>query len=421
MNPVLKTLQAGRLIRRPRLARPLVVCAALAMTLVPGMSMVRGAGLRAASPIVVGTSLPMTGPLGVFGPLVKLGYQQAVDDVNGEGGLNIGGSTRMVALHLLDDQSNPNTASAQARTLILRDNAIALLGSVTPPLNVPLSVVADQLKRPLVTSFVPVHAWLGGRPAGWHYAWDMFTDEVQQCDSHFQAANLVKTNRRVALFTDTEQDGIAMGGLCAQRAPAFGYKIVYHASFAVGTTDFSSQIAAAQAANAQVLIANPIPPDAITLWKQMKALGYRPSIAICEKGGDSAGFRQALGKLAEGTMAGNWWSASLGYPQTQRFVARYAKQLGGITPDLSIIVAAYSVARVLFDAMVAAQSTDPAAINAALARTHKTYPLGPIAFGPNHADPVLQVMDQWQGANTVQVWPTGKGAARIAAPPPGLE
>lgn len=421
MNPVLKTLQTSRLIPRPRLARTAVMCGALALTLVPGMEVARGASPRDAGPIVVGASLPMTGPLGVFGPLIKQGYQLAVDDVNSEGGLSLGGSKRMVALHLLDNQSDPNTASAQARTLILRDNAIALLGAATPPLNNPLSVVADQLKRPLVTSFVPVHAWLGGRPSGWQYAWDLFTDEVRFGDVQYQTANLVKTNRRVALFTDTEQDGIVEGQIFAQRVPAFGYKIVYHASFAPGTTDFSSQIAAAQAANAQVMIAQMTPPDAITLWKQMKALGYRPVAVFCEKCGDAGGFRQALGTLAEGTLAGNWWSASVGYPQTQRFVARYAKQLGGITPDLSTIVTAYSIARVLFDAVVAAQSTDPVAINAALARTHKTYPLGPLAFAPNHFDSLPQVMDQWQGTSAVQVFPTGKAAIQIEAPAPGLQ
>jgi branched-chain amino acid transport system substrate-binding protein len=211
-----------------------------------------------------------------------------------------------------------------------------------------------------------------------------------------------------------------MGGLCAQRAPKFGYKIAYHASFAVGTTNFSSQIAAARAANAQVLIAQMTPPDAITLWKQMKSLGYRPQIAICEKGADAGGWHRVLGKLAEGTVTGNWWSPSMGFPQSRRFVARYAKQLGGITPDLSAIVGAYSIARVLFDALVTARSTDAAAINTALARTHKTYPLGPITFGPNHAHPVSGVMDQWQGANTVQVFPKGKGPTRIEVPPPGL-
>ena len=79
------------------------------------------------------------------------------------------------------------------------------------------------------------------------------------------------------------------------------------------------------------------------------------------------------------------------------------------------------MAQVLFDAVVTAQSTAPVAINAALARTHKTYPLGPIAFGPNHTDALPQVMDQWQGTNAVQVFPTGKGAIRVEAPAPGLQ
>ncbi|GAC1448430.1 MAG: ABC transporter substrate-binding protein [Ktedonobacterales bacterium] len=420
MNPTLKSVPAGRMVRRQRLAWTIVACGALVLPLVPGISMVRGAGLRDSGPIVVGTSLPMTGPLGVFGPILRVGYQQAVDEVNRDGGLNVGGSKRRIALHLLDNQSNPNLASAQARTLILRDNAVALLGSATPPLNIPLSVVADQLKRPLVTSFAPIRAWLSGRPSGWRYGWDTFPDEVHQCDVFYQAANLARTNHRVALFTDTEQDGIVMGGLCPQRAPKFGYKIAYHASFAVGTTNFSSQIAAAQAAHAQVLIAQITPPDAITLWKQIKALSYRPLIALCAKGADTGGWRRGIGKLAEGTMTGDFWSPSMGFPQSRRFVARYAKQLGGITPDLSAIVAAYSVARVLFDALVAARSKDPMAINTALARTHKTYPLGPIAFGPDHTHPLLWVIDQWQGANTVRVFPTGKGAARIEVPPPGL-
>lgn len=420
MNTILNKGHTRRMIRRHGLVRALVACAALALTLAPGVSTARAAGQGSSSPIVIGTSLPMTGSLGVFGPHIKMGYLQAVDEVNKDGGLDIGGSKRMVALHLLDNQSSPTLASTQARTLILRDNAVALLGAASPALNNPLSVVADQLKRPLVTSFAPIRAWLSGRPSGWRYAWDMFSDEVQQCDVIYRTAKLVRTNHRVVLFTNADQDGVFFGGTCAQRAPRFGYRVVYQASFAYGTTNFSSQIAAARAAKAQALIAVMIPPDAIALWKQIKALGYRPLIAMCNKGADTGGWRRGLGQLAEGTMTGNWWSPSLGFPQSQRFVARYAKQLGGITPDLSAIVTAYTVVRVLFDALVTARSTDPAAINAALARTHKTYPLGPIAFGPNHASTTAQVMDQWQGANTVQIFPTGKGAARVEAPPPGL-
>lgn len=415
-----RKVRVGQASRHRHLTQAIVAGGTLALTLIPGIPNARAVGLRDSGPIVVGASLPLTGSLAVYGPLIRMGYQQAMDEVNRNGGLKIGGNRREISLHVLDNQSDSSMAGEQARTLVLRDNAVALLGAASPPLNNPLSVVADELKRPLVMSFVPIQNWLSSRPSGWHYAWDMFFDESHACNVMYRASNLVKTSRRVALFTDTEPDGVVMGGLCTQKAPKFGYKIVYHASFAVGTTDFSGQVAAARAAHAQVLLANMTPPDAIALWKQMKAVGYQPRIAFCGKGANNGGWRRALGPVAEGTMTADWWSPSMGFPQSRRFVSRYAKQFGGRTPDLSSIVAAYSVARVLFDALVTARSTDPEAVNTALARTHKTYPLGPISFGPNHAHALVYLMVQWHGVNTVRVFPTGQGAARIEAPPRGL-
>ena len=42
-------------------------------------------------PIVIGASIPITGPLAGFGAFVKWGYQHAVNQVNAAGGLDIGG------------------------------------------------------------------------------------------------------------------------------------------------------------------------------------------------------------------------------------------------------------------------------------------------------------------------------------------
>ena len=49
-------------------------------------------------PIVIGTSLPMTGPLASFGPILEAGYQAAVDDVNAAGGIEIDGTAHQVEL-----------------------------------------------------------------------------------------------------------------------------------------------------------------------------------------------------------------------------------------------------------------------------------------------------------------------------------
>ena len=396
-----------------RTASPILVLAMFMMSLAAC-----GGASGGTQTLVIGTTLPLTGPLGPAGPLIQTAYMKAVNDINASGGLDVGGTKYKIQLVVLDNQSDPNRASQQARTLLLQDNAVALLGAATPPLDIPISSIGEQLKRPVVQSLTPLQAWLSGRQGGWNYAWDLHFDEKQMTNLQFQTSDLVKTNKRVALFTDTEEDGIVMGHLWEQKAPQFGYQIVYHAQFPVGTTNFSSQIEAAKSAHADVLIAQMIPPDAVGLWKQMKSRGYQPKTALFEKCGNGSWWRQTLGPVAEGTMAADWWSPSLGLPETNTFVSTYGKN--AITTDLSGIVAVNTAARVLFDAITQAHSLDPTAINTALGKINKTYPLGHIQFGANHAAPIMALMDQWQGMNIVRVYPATQGAATVESPVPGL-
>ncbi len=378
-----------------------------------------GGGAASNQPVVIGATLPLTGPLSAVGPILKAAYQAAVDDVNAAGGIEVNGTKAKINLVILDNTSDPNTASSQATTLYLQDNAVALLGPFTPPLTIAVSNVAERLKRPLIATATPVEAWLAGRPSGWHYSWDVFFDENQQTNLVFQTANLTTTNKRVALFTDTEQDGITMGKLWLQKAPQYGYTIVYHAVFPVGTTNFSSQIAAAKAANAQVLISQMIPPDATALWKQMKSLSYNPIVAEGEKGASTSTWPQGLGSVAEGTICTNFWPRSSGYPGTSDLVAKSHKAGFTASAETSGFVAGYSITQVLLDTIVRANSTSPDPLNTAIGQTDKTYTLGPIKFGTNHADSIPAIMVQWQNNTTVQVYPQVSGVT-FEAPNKGL-
>src|SRR5260221_8730609 len=296
-----------------------------------------GGGAASNQPVVIGATLPLTGPLSAVGPILKAAYQAAVDDVNAAGGIEVNGTQAKIQLVVLDNASDPNTASSQATTLYLQDNAVALLGPFTPPLTISVSNVAERLKRPLIATATPVEAWLAGRPTGWQYSWDVFFDENQQTNLVFQTANLTTTNKRVALFTDTEQDG---------------YTIVYHAVFPVGATNFSSQIAASKAANAQVLISQMIPTDATALWKHMKSLSYNPIVAEGEKGASTSTCPQGLGSVAEGIIITGFWSKSLGYPGTSDLVAKSHKAGFTASAETSGFVAGYSITQGLLGTIV---------------------------------------------------------------------
>jgi len=369
--------------------------------------------------IVIGASLPLTGSLASIGTILKAGYQAAVDDVNAAGGLDVQGAKVKVKFVTLDNASDPDKASDQANTLYLQDNAVGLLGPFTPPLTIPISNVAERLKHPLISTATPIQAWLSGRPSGWNYSWDVFFNDSQQTQLPYETANLVQTNKRVAIFNDTEQDGIVQGALWEQNAKQMGYDVVYHAKFPVGTTNFSSQINAAQAADAQILVAQTIPPDAVALFKQIKSLGYHPKLVQVDKGGATVTWPQTLGPLAEGSLTSNFWSASLGYPGTSDILSKAAKL--GYTDDSQFadVAASYTIAHVLLDAIEQAHSTDADAVNAAIAKTNKIYPLGHIQFAQNHASTIQAIMMQWQNGKQVQVYPAVTGN-KMEFPLPGL-
>jgi branched-chain amino acid transport system substrate-binding protein len=370
----------------------------------------------------IGATLPITGPLGAFGPLIEAGYQKAVDEINDAGGLTVGDQTYQVQLVIRDNASDGNEASAQARDLILGDGVTALLGAVTPPLTIPISVVAEQNKTPLVSSLTPIRAWLGANEQGWNYSFDMFFDEVQMTDLQYQASDLVETNKKVAIFTDLEEDGIVMGGLWEEKAEPFGYEIVAHPEFPVGTTNFSSQVAEAKEAGAEVVIAQIIPPDAIALLKEMKAQGYQPQVMFIEKGSNFGAFTTATEGLGEGVMAASWFAAGQGFPREAEFIEEFTPLTGGANSDVGGIVFAYTAAMVLFDGIKAAGSLDPDAIVAALESTDTLYPAGQVTFADDHSAALPAIMTQWAGSDMLFVTKAdgSAGPEEITAPVSGL-
>ncbi|MDH6207107.1 ABC transporter substrate-binding protein [Aurantimicrobium minutum] len=374
-----------------------------------------------AEPIVIGTTLSLTGPLQAFGTNLEIGYETAIEEINAAGGIEVDGVQRPIELIVQDNASDGDKAAEQARSLVLDDGAVALLGAATPPITIPVSAAAEQLKVPVISSITPIRAFLGGNPDGYKYSWDVFFDEVQMTQTQFQAADTITTNKKVALFTDQEEDGIVMGGIWETVAPEAGYEIVYRGEFPVGNANFASQVSAAMAANAEVVIAQVIPPDGIALLKEMKAQGYDPQIMFMEKAGNTGGFPTITEGLADGVMAANWYAAGMGLDREQEFIDKFSAQLGGVNSDLGTLVCGYSIAQVLFDAIKAAGSTDPVAINDAIGKTDGTFPAGKIKFSADHVASLPAVQTQWVGNDMILVTDAdGKSVNPVIAPMPGL-
>ena len=239
-------------------------------------------GEAAPEEIVIGASIPKSGVLSAFGSYEEWGYQTAVDEINEEGGIYLEEFDARVPVRLIlyDDESTPDKVAENTERLILQDEVDALLGSATPPLVISGAVIAEREGIPMVTGIAPIRAFLGANEEGWNWVWDIFFDELEMTEQQFLTMDQVESNKKVALFTDNEQDGVVMGGLWEEKAPEFGYEIVYHADFPVGTTEYGDLIRRAQEAEAEIIIAQMITPDALALWKPNASVGLQTKSCI---------------------------------------------------------------------------------------------------------------------------------------------
>ncbi|MGH3208899.1 MAG: ABC transporter substrate-binding protein, partial [Trebonia sp.] len=108
--------------------------AALAVTTVAACSSAAtgsAAGPASSSPITIGMSLPMTGPVADVSKSGYQGYELWASQVNAAGGL-LG---RQVKLDMLDDGFDPNQTAADYTRLISQDHVNLLLGTFSSLLN----------------------------------------------------------------------------------------------------------------------------------------------------------------------------------------------------------------------------------------------------------------------------------------------
>jgi branched-chain amino acid transport system substrate-binding protein len=374
----------------------------------------------AAGSIVIGATLSLTGDLGVLGPPLKAGYEQEVADVNAAGGVAIGGAKEELKLIVLNNGSNPSTASSQARYLVQRDHAVALLGSAMLQIVGPTAVVAEQLHVPFLTSMTPVEAFANGDKDGWKYSWDFFFDEQQQAADAARALASVPSNKKVVLFTDSEPDAVVERPLYEAAFRADGLDVVGDYAFPVGTTDFSSFIADAKATGAQLLAGQMAPTDGVALWKQLKSLSFHPEAAFVADASDASYWWRSLGNIAQDTLSEGYWSPSqASAAQLAKISPTLGKKYAGTSSYPSAAIG-YAVAEVLTDAIAEAGSTNAEKLDAAIAKTDAQTTAGLTKFSQfSHTAITPYSITQWQHGKLVQVQPLSAGVT-LQLPTAGL-
>lgn len=388
---------------RPSSRRTLAISTTAVLALTAGCagnaSTSSGGSDNGDGPIVIGTSIQLSGAF--VNKQIRDGYLLAVQQVNAKGGLEVGGKKRKVELKILDNRSDTNTMVQQVRSLVLSDKAVGLLGSCCQQ-NIDMQGQADALKVPLVMGALPIELL----PKGKGYTWDSFQSLADGAKGFYTVAAGAKTNKKTLIVTSNDAQGISAGKMWGTAGKKAGFTISATKAVPAGTTDFSDVINSGKSSGSQVLIASMAPQDCFAMWKQMKALAYKPKVAIGLNCAQTPGWG-SLGKLGNGTLVQLNWSNSAGLPDTGLIVSKYGKKYTNLT-DLGSVALGLHEATILLDAIKTAGSTDHEAVNKALAKSTTVSAQGPVKFVDNKsATPTF--IGQWNNGAIKQVWPA-KGA-----------
>jgi branched-chain amino acid transport system substrate-binding protein len=369
--------------------------------------------------IKIGASLPLTGGFSSFGQDDLIAYQYAIDQINSQGGLyvsSLGGSAKLQLVYY-DDTSNPTTVTNNIQRLVMVDNVTALLGGWSTPLIVAAARQAQTYQVPFVGvgSTDPVYD-----RQNYTYTFLAFGNlTIQSVPLEFLAG--LPANQRpqkVAIWAENT----VLGAMSAQdwkdNAQKYGFQVVYSNTYEPGTKDYSTIILATKQAGAEVVLAIPSPPDAVTMAVQMKDLNYKPALLQLQRGAETSYFASTGGAAANGVVVGQDWAPSMNTPGNKELVQFYVNKTKSL-PGTNF-GEAYVCMQILSAAIRNAGSLNRNAIRQALStgqfQTVEGLKFFPAGFG--HANRGVWLMAQWQNGTLQVVWPSAYASAPPLYPRP---
>ena len=401
------------------------VAAAAAITLAACSSSSTSSGGNTASksPILIGTSLSLTGDFSVDGQAFERGYNLWVQNINKAGGL-LG---HKVTLKVLNDNSDPATVATNYTQLISTDHAAFVFG--------PFSTLLTASAAPVVArNHYAFIEGAGGGPLVFSLKLpNLFAVSPVVADQLIPfaewVAGLPSNERPKTAAYPMVQDPFAVP--MVQNAQKIlqnaGIRTVYNKIFPTENPAYKAGADAMAALKPDVVvIGSPDVPGVQSIMQAFMQQHYNPKILAASAGPDQgSAFLSAIGgpTNATGTMVPNGWYPGFNNPLSHAFVNAYIAKYGGTPADINADAAeAYSVGDTLAAAVNATHSLSNTKVISYLHSgvTVQTVQ-GPAKFnaiGQNVA--ASHFIFQWQtGAKFVQVLPTtAQGSVAIVNPKP---
>jgi branched-chain amino acid transport system substrate-binding protein len=175
-------------------------------------------------------------------------------------------------------------------------------------------------------------------------------------------------------------------------------------------------ILAAKKAGAEVIFSAPVPPDAITMLKQMKELDYNPKAIIMIRACDDPAWVKMTGPMGDYIIGAPDWHPALNYPGVKELNAAYKAKFGSDTHITS--GNAYASIQIAAAAIEKAGSLDRTKIRDAIAGIDMMTVYGPTKFNKGRRVYAPPVATQWQKGIMEMIWPDNMKTKAMIYPMP---
>jgi branched-chain amino acid transport system substrate-binding protein len=327
---------------------------------------------RAADPIVLGVSGPLTGSNAQYGAQWKSGFDLALDQINGAGGIK----GRPLQYVFEDSQSDPRQSVTIAQKFVNDPNIVAELGDFSSPASMAASPIYQRAGL-VQFGFTNSHPDF---TKGGDFMWSnsMAQSEEQPALAEFAVKQLGL--KRLAVIHLNTDWGRTSKDILVKAARDDGAEVVATEGFLPDEKDYRSTLVRIRDAKPDGIIILAYYADGALIARQLRSTGIKLPVAAVSSV-YSPKFLELGGDAVEGIYTKANFFPEDPRPEVQTFVKAYRAKYGN-DPDTFAAVAYDTV--VLLSEVIKQYGTDRKAIRDGLASI-KDVPsviYGKVAFDP---------------------------------------
>ncbi len=305
------------------------------MLLLSCLTLLAAGSAWAADTIKIGFNIPLTGDIPKVGESSKLSAEMLKADINGAGGLVVGGKKYLLDFIYEDNEAKAESAVTTALKLIEKDDVLAMVGPNSSKQAVPAGQVANDNETVMITPWSTNPATTLDRPWVFRAA---FLDPFQGPVAVNFAVEQFKAKTAAVLY-DLEND--YSKGLAEIFRDEFQKKmgagtIKAFESHGTKDQDFSAQLTKIIAAKPDFIFLPDNYNQVALIVKQAHQLGYKGPFM----GSDSWGSSELMtlcGDDCKGLFFSTHYAAAGATGATKEFIDRYQKKYGYVPDDVAAL------------------------------------------------------------------------------------